>query len=399
VSRRPGAAPRRAHALVVALWLASAAWVRADEQKTVVVVGGGYGGLEAATQLAKEKGTRVVLVDREATNARITHLPGFVAIGEQIETPFQEIARREGFDFVRGEVTGWDGAQKQVKLGNGRTLGYDAIIVAVGGKAATPASVPGTAEHAHGFRTLREARALRRALDEKLAQAKVDGRRLEVVIVGAGPSGIELAGAIARAHPQASVHLLQRGQHLKPFGDSTTPDEGDATATWLRGLGIKVSTGTSPRKIDARGVELHANGHGTPARIDADLVVATMGDVGAAAGLGATAHPQQRLNVGAFLQHPSHKDAYVIGDAAAIVDGATGQAVAQAAKKAKAQGELAAQNALRGLRGQPLVAYVDALKPSPPGGTGPGSRVQKFLEKHVGQGPLLPHPTSGARGR
>src|SRR5262245_15454399 len=122
--------------VLFALWLGRTASAAEEPVPTVVVVGGGYAGLAAAKKLGESHKVNVVLVDREPAHTSITELPEFVASGKQISFAFADLAKLHNFQFIRGDVSGWDAAKKTLSLKDGSTLPYQSLVLAVGGKSA-----------------------------------------------------------------------------------------------------------------------------------------------------------------------------------------------------------------------------------------------------------------------
>ena len=385
-------------ALLAALGAIQPAAADKAERPRVVVVGAGYGGLEVARNLARDRSIDVVLIDKAPQHTAVTRLHERAARGTAIGADLKVVAAELGVEYVRGEVTGIDATAQAVKL-RGGTLAYDSLVVAVGAETAYP-DVPGLAKHALGLRTPQDAGRVRaavsRALD-KVARARgPDARRAlgRIVVGGAGPTGVELAAELAEALPEMarergidpadlSVVLVQRSEVLSSAGFLTDGDRTRARRA-LEKLGVQVMTGTQLRSVSGDHVEI--DGQGGRQRLPSSVVVWTGGVRAprALAGWGLPLEPKTgRIAVDASLQVTGMKGVFAIGDAAAVA-GQGGELAAMTAQEAIAQAKVAAGNARAGLRGRALASYS------------PRSRGMLIsLGRHGGIGRLLGLRVSG----
>jgi len=330
----------------------------------VVVVGAGFGGLWAARTLAFEP-VEVLLVDRRNHHTFFPLLYQVAAAEiepEAIAFPIRGLLRRfPNIGFEMAEVRGIEPEARRLET-DGPPLDYDFLILAPGSTAHTY-GVPGVAEHAFFLKDLDQAIALRNHIlsaFERAAREPDPIRRrpmLTFTVVGGGPTGVEFAGALAEliARPlrrdfptldfrEVRVVLLEAAEGLLPG----LPDRLRAyAAARLRRLGVEVRLRAPVAAVEPGRVRLK---DGTA--IETDTVVWTAGVRGNPLGeaLGLPVGPGGRVPVAPTLQVPHHPEIYVIGDLA-LPDGAG--RLPMVAPVAIQQGEAAARNILRALRGQP----------------------------------------------
>jgi NADH:ubiquinone reductase (H+-translocating) len=237
----------------------------------LVVIGGGFAGLWCTRALA-DAPLSITLVDRANHHLFQPLLYQVATAGlsaGDIAAPLRHILRRQANVRVRlGEVTAIDTAARSVALADGDTLHYDLLLVASG---ATHAYFGHDewAEHAPGLKTLDDAMTLRRRIllaFEQAENAATEAERdawLTFAVVGAGPTGVELAGTLAeiarhtlrdefrRIDPaRARVQLIEAGPRVL----ASFPDSLSAKAqAQLQRLGVQVLTGVPVQSIDAHG--------------------------------------------------------------------------------------------------------------------------------------------------
>ncbi|KIF02173.1 pyridine nucleotide-disulfide oxidoreductase, partial [Streptomyces sp. RSD-27] len=158
------------------------------KQTEVLVVGGGYAGVMAASRLTRRDDVTVTLVNPRPDFVHRVRLHQLVGGTDPAVVGYHEVLA-DGVRLVVDTVERIDAAAARVELRGGGTRGYDHLVYAVGSGSADP-RVPGAAEHAFPLATLEEARRLRPVLEAAPAQAPV-------TVVGAGPTGIETAAELA----------------------------------------------------------------------------------------------------------------------------------------------------------------------------------------------------------
>jgi NADH dehydrogenase len=338
----------------------------------VVVLGGGFGGLEAARALAGTS-VRVTLVDRRNHHLFQPLLYQVATAGlsaPDIAAPIRRILwRTPNVTVLLAEATGIDVGQRTVLLSDG-LVPYDFLIVATG---ATHSYFGHDewAAHAPGLKTLEDALELRRRilLAYEQAEREEDPERrrqwLTFVVVGAGPTGVELAGALAeiarhtlardfrRIDPRSARVILVEGTSrvLPPYPAELS----DSARLQLERLGVQVWTGAMVTGVDAHGVELGGD------RIAARTVLWAAGVQASPLGrtLGVPLDRAGRVRVTPELTLPGRSDVFVVGDLSALEQ--DGKPVPGVAPAAIQMGRHAARNVLRATRGEPLrpFRYVD----------------------------------------
>ncbi|WIT13717.1 NAD(P)/FAD-dependent oxidoreductase [Paucibacter sediminis] len=310
--------------------------MQSKELPHVIIIGCGFGGLEAARSLAGAP-VRITLLDRSNHHLFQPLLYQVATAGlsaPSIAAPIRHMLRRQrNCTVLMAEVTGIAKAARRVSLADGQQLTYDALIVASG---ATHSYFGRDewAEHAPGLKTLADAFKLRARLlsaferAETLASPAEREPWLNFVVIGAGPTGVEMAGTLAeiarhtlrdefrRIDPAAARVLLLEGSErvLQAF----QPALSAKAQQQLEGLGVQVRTRCKVVAIDASGVELEEQG-GERQRIPTHTVVWAAGVAASPLGraLEVPLDRAGRVIVDGSLNIPGHPEVYVIGDLAA----------------------------------------------------------------------------------
>ena len=335
----------------------------------VVVVGGGFGGLQLVNDL-KGVPVRVTLIDRRNHHLfqpLLYQVATTVLATSEIAWPIRHLYRdRPEVTTLLGEVTAVDKVTRTVMLANGAAIAYDTLVLATG---ATHAYFGHDewAPVAPGLKTLEDATTIRRRVLLAFEQAEVEDDAairdalLTFTVIGAGPTGVELAGIIAEmAHRtlpgefrridtrRARVVLVEAGPRILPaFSD-------DLSAYALRELdklGVEVRTGTPVTDCTDFGVMI--GDEFLPSRT---LVWAAGVQASPAAGwLGIESDRAGRALVGRDLTAPGHPEIFVIGDTASVKqeDGSPVPGIAPAAKQ---QGAFVARVIRARLEGRPVPA-------------------------------------------
>jgi NADH:ubiquinone reductase (H+-translocating) len=335
----------------------------------VVIIGAGFGGLSAATALRHEK-VEVTVIDRRNYHLFQPLLYQVATAGlspAEIAQPIRSILRRQrNATVLLGRVTGVDTETRDVLIGE-RRVPYDYLIVATGarhnyfGHDEWEAVAP-------GLKKIEDATDIRRRIllafeeAENAAHAEDMAPMLTFAIVGGGPTGVELAGAIAELAKKALVAdfrkiqphdarvlLIEAGPRLLP----AFPERLSAVAKRaLERLGVEVRLGAVVTACDDQGVMVGDE------RIQAGVVLWAAGVAAspAAKWLAAESDRAGRVKVGADLTLPGHPEIFVIGDTALAADPLPG--IAAAAKQA---GKYVAGVIRARLRGRPTrpFRYLD----------------------------------------
>jgi len=334
----------------------------------VVIVGGGFGGLYAARALRRAH-VRITLIDKRNHHLFQPLLYQVATAGlnaSDIAAPIRRILRgQKNVTVLMGQVTDVDVDGRLVRM-DGRELSYDHLIVATG---ATHAYFGHSewADHAPGLKSLEDAQEVRRRvlLAYEHAEAETDPERrrewLTFVVVGAGPTGVELAGALGEiAHRtlaqdfknvdtrEAHILLLDAGDRIL----GTYPEElSQSAVTQLETLGVEVRTGARVIGIDETGIECEDR------HIAARTVLWAAGVKASplGAGLGAPLDRAGRVLVETDLTIPGHDDVYVVGDLAALEQDSDW--IPGVAPAAIQQGNYAAAAILRRIEGQDVEPF------------------------------------------
>ncbi|WP_313011250.1 NAD(P)/FAD-dependent oxidoreductase [Brevundimonas sp.] len=234
----------------------------------IVIIGGGAGGLELAARLGRRFGPRegrrrVLLIDRSVFHLWKPSLHE-VAAGSldshQEGLSYPVLARRNHFSFAFGALTGLDTAARTLTLAEirdddgevlvaPRTLGFETLVLAIG-SGSNLFGTPGAAEHAHLLENVADAEAFNRRLTSAfLAAAYSDERTLNIAIVGAGATGVELSTELIEGHDELSAGLTSD----QKFDLAVTLVE--AAPRILGGLPERVSA-KAAHALEAKGVRL-----------------------------------------------------------------------------------------------------------------------------------------------
>jgi NADH dehydrogenase len=339
-----------------------------DDGPRVVVVGGGFGGLWATRGLAGVL-VRVTLIDRvnhHVFQPLLYQVAAASLSATDIAAPLRYIVRQQSnVQVLLAEVDRIDLAARLVRAG-GRAVPYDYLILATG-STHTYFGHPEWADDAPGLKTLDDAFTLRRRILNAFEAAEREpdpdrrGEWLTFAIVGAGPTGVELAGTLAEmahhvlprefctARPQnAEIHLLEAGPRILP---GMPPELSAAAQQRLAQLGVAVHVDAAVTAVDRAGVD---TAHW---RIAARTVVWAAGVAASPLGrhLGVACDRAGRVRVAPDLSLPEHPEVFVVGDLACVErDGRRVPGVAPAAKQMGAYAARMIQARLSGYTNRPF---------------------------------------------
>jgi NADH:ubiquinone reductase (H+-translocating) len=305
-------------------------------QPRVIIVGGGFAGLAAAKALRKTP-AKVILIDR--TNHHLFQpllyqVATSVLMPSQIATPIRNVLRNQkNTTVIMGEVTGVDKDQKCIIVSDADRqnvpLAYDYLILATGASHSYFGHNE-FANYAPGLKSLADAEAARNKILQAFETAEVeeDATRhrdlLTFILVGAGPTGVEMAGALAifvrstlksdfrRIDPaSARIVLVDMAPRvLGPFSESLSK----AAKQRLENLGVEVRLGHSVDQIDAEGIVIAGE------RIASKTVIWTAGVAPSPAGkwLNVETDRAGRVRIQKDLTVPGHPEIFVVGDTASL---------------------------------------------------------------------------------
>jgi len=318
--------------------------------RRILIIGGGFGGIAAARAL-EHCDAEVVVIDKRNHHIfqpLLYQVATAVLSPGDIAAPIRQLAQKQkNLSVILAEVTGVDPASRSVQVrkpeGDIRNVSFDFLVVATGMQ-------PGYfghnefAEYAPGLKTLSDAEAIRTKILRayELAELTDDenerSRLMTFVLVGAGPTGVEMAASMAQ---MSKVTLRGNFRHIDPANNSIVLLDGASrilpsfaeslskkAARRLEQLGVKVLTGMKVEQVDEQGIV--ANGE----RIPSATVLWTAGVTPSpiVKTLGANTDRAGRVSVGPFMDVPNLPGVFVVGDtASALHNGKPLPGVAQVA--------------------------------------------------------------------
>ena len=329
----------------------------------VVILGAGFGGLNAAKALAKD--ADVTVVDRHNFQTFLPLLYQVSTAGlaaDHVVHPVRGALRKSGVKFRMGSPISVDHKNKTVKLDSSEVLEFDHLVVALGSSTAD-FGVPGVTEHGLGMKSVHEALMIRAEVMrrfEDLARFE-DDTRLSIAVVGGGPTGVEMAGALAElkrgplkndlAHAanHMDIYLIEAGPRILPMFSEKLSDRAESD---LHKLGVFVKTNTAVREIQSRKIILK---EGEP--IPAEVTVWAAGVKGEpTAGLLNLPIAGSRIDTDENLEVNHYPNIWAIGDINGT-KGADGRFLPMVAPVAMQQGKWVAKQILRKAAGQPLKPF------------------------------------------
>ena len=236
----------------------------------VVILGGGFGGLAAARALYKT--AEVTVVDRHNYQTFLPLLYQVSTAGlaaDHVAYPIRGALRKTSVKFRMGSPLSIDHKNKEVKLDSSEVLKFDHLIVALGSTTAD-FGIPGVTEFTLGMKSVNEALTIRAEIMrrfEDLCRFE-DDTRLAITVIGGGPTGVEMAGAIAelirgplksdqkQAAAQIDITIIEAGDRLLP---TFSPILSKRTKKDLEKLGVKVLVGSPVAGVENRKITLKDN--------------------------------------------------------------------------------------------------------------------------------------------
>lgn len=299
--------------------------------KQIVIVGAGFGGLSAAKALAKAP-VEITLIDQQNHHLfqpLLYQVATAALTPAEIAVPIRHILRHQkNVRVVMDEVVGVETQEKTVSTRNAQSFPFDSLILATGAQHSYFGK-DHWAPHAPGLKTLSDAFGLRERIlnafeqAENLADSDPDAARAYqcFVVIGAGPTGVEMAGAIA----ELCQSVMRDFRKLKPDNNRILLVEGGPRV--LPSFAEKLSA-RAQRDLEALGVEVHINTmvsdiaadrittHNSSIATHTAVWAAGVQASPAAKWLGAEAGRSGHVQVDPYLRPESHEDIYVIGDTA-----------------------------------------------------------------------------------
>jgi NADH dehydrogenase len=339
--------------------------------KHVVVIGGGFGGLAAARALAKAD-VLVTLVDRRNHHVFTPLLYQVAMAGlspAEIAGPIRSVlSKQKNARILLATATRIDLAARRVELAEAPALTYDYLVLAAGSRTNYFGHDEWEAV-APGLKDIEDAIEIRRRVllafeaAERETDPAVQRRHLTFVVIGGGPTGVELAGAIAELagyvlsrdfrtiRPEATRVVLIEGSP-RVLG-TFAPSLSERAKKSLTEMGVEVHTGGRVTRIDETGVVYGDT------RIDAGTVLWAAGVAASrlTQTLGAPLDRAGRVKVEQNCTIPGHPQAFCIGDAAVFVPEGSEEPLPGVSPVAMQQGRFVARQIQRSLRNQPLQKF------------------------------------------
>ena len=329
----------------------------------VVILGAGFGGLTAARAMAKD--ADVTLVDRHNFQTFLPLLYQVSTAGlaaDHVVHPVRGALRKSGVKFRMGSPLSVDHKNKTVKLDSSEVLEFDHLVVALGSSTAD-FGVPGVSEYGMGMKSVTEAINIRAAVMrrfEDLCRFE-DDTRLSIAVVGGGPTGVEMAGALAElkrgplkndmahAAEHIDIYLIEAGPRILPMFSEKLSARAESD---LRKLGVIVRTNTSVREVQSRKIIVK---EGEP--IPAEITVWAAGVKGEpTAELLNLPIVGSRIDVEESLRVNHYPHIWAIGDIAGA-KGADGRFLPMVAPVAMQQARFVAKQIIRAHKGEALKAF------------------------------------------
>lgn len=322
--------------------------------KKVVILGAGYGGLLAAMNIRKylnKDQAQVTVINQYPTHQIITELHRLAAgsVAEQaVAMPLAKLFKGKDIDLKIAKVESFSADQKEVKLSDGSSLSYDALVVALGSKTAY-FGIPGLEENSMVLKSADDAIRIYQHIEERIAEyAKTKNEADATILIGGGGlTGVELVGEIADMMPklarsygvnpkEVKLLLVEAGPKILPVLPAALIER--ATAS-LEARGVQFLTGLPVTNVDKNVIDLKDG-----QKITANTFVWTGGVQGnPLVGQSGLDVDRGRATVNEYLQSTSHKDVFVVGDSA-VVFGEDGRPFPPTAQIAWQMGEQTGYN-------------------------------------------------------
>ena len=337
--------------------------------KQIVILGAGYGGLLSALTLRKYLNSteaKVTVVNQYPTHQIITELhrlAGGTTSEGSVAIPLKKLFKGKDIDLIISKVESFSVDNKQVNLENGRTLTYDALVVALGSTTAY-FGIAGLEENSLVLKSVHDANLIYQHIEDRIreyAQTKKE-EDATILIGGGGLSGVELVGELADNLPKLAkrygvspkelkIKLVEAGPKILPvFPDQLI----ERAVSSLEARGVEFLTGLPVTNVQGNEIDLKDG-----SKIIANTFVWT-GGVQALPIVGESGLEVDRgkATVNEFLQSTSHDDVFVVGDSAVAFPLEGGRPYAPTAQNAWQMGELVGYNLYAYLQGHTLEQFT-----------------------------------------
>ncbi|KMY52421.1 NAD(P)/FAD-dependent oxidoreductase [Peribacillus loiseleuriae] len=323
--------------------------------KHIVILGAGYGGLLTALTVRKylsKAEAEVTVINQFPTHQIITELHRLAAHNvaeEAVAMPLDKLLKGKDIDLKIAKVESFSADNKEVKLSNGATLSYDALVVALGSVTAY-FGIPGLEEHSMVLKSANDANKIYAHVEERIREYAKSKNEADATIVigGGGLTGVELVGELADIMPELAkshgvdpkeikLKLVEAGPKILPV----LPDNLiERATTSLEARGVTFLTGLPVTNVTGNEIDLKDG-----QKIIANTFVWTGGVQGnPLVGQSGLAVDRGRATVNEYLQSSSHSDVFVVGDSAVAFPEEGGRPYAPTAQNAWQMGELVGYN-------------------------------------------------------
>ncbi|MFJ7974483.1 NAD(P)/FAD-dependent oxidoreductase [Peribacillus sp. JNUCC 23] len=323
--------------------------------KHIVILGAGYGGLLTALTVRKylsKEQAEVTVVNQFPTHQIITELHRLAAHNvaeEAVAMPLDKLLKGKDIDLKIAKVESFSADNKEVKLSNGATLSYDALVVALGSVTAY-FGIPGLEENSMVLKSANDANKIYAHVEDRIREYAKSKNEADATIVigGGGLTGVELVGELADIMPELAkshgvdpkeikLKLVEAGPKILPVLPENLIER--ATAS-LEARGVTFLTGLPVTNVAGNEIDLKDG-----QKIIANTFVWTGGVQGnPLVGQSGLAVDRGRATVNEYLQSSSHADVFVVGDSAVAFPEEGGRPYAPTAQNAWQMGELVGYN-------------------------------------------------------
>lgn len=309
-------------------------WIKIKLMKNIVILGAGFGGLQAALRLSKKlkkhdlwEKYSVTLIDKNPFHiftpllyeiaATSPEIASNLKLQDLVSFPIDSLVSYRRIEFINDEVAGIDAAQKKIRLSRSE-MDFEYLVIALGAEV-NYFDIPGLKENALVLKTFGNALKIRDKIHEK--------ERARVVIGGGGPTGVELGGEIKSWDIGAEVMIVESTPRILAAMDERTSKKAEER---LKKLGVSIITGTKITKVGSEAVLL-SNGE----KKDYDALIWT-------GGVKANSIVEERIEAPTTMN--VRDNVYAIGDISAVFDPKTKKPAPGMARPAIREGQIAAEN-------------------------------------------------------